>query len=128
MFFFDAKQGVSEPTVTDAKREPRHTLIHLAGFAQRYREASPKTARVIAKNLFEHCLWYFVRPGGAPAIEIVDDDETISLDAVYEEHMVAGATPETIDLKGTKFELIHIKLFLQPRSGVIASPFARRVG
>lgn len=109
-FTFDAKQGVSKPVVTDAKGVPRHTQIHLAGFAQRYREASPKTARVIAKNLFEHCLWYFVRPGGTPAIEIVDDDEAISLDTVYEEQMVSGAKSETINLKGTSFELIHVKL------------------
>lgn len=109
-FTFDAKQGVSKPVVTDVKSVPRHTQIHLAGFTQRYREASPKSARVIAKNLFEHCLWYFVRPEGTPAIEIVDDDETISLDTVYEEQMVSGAKSETIDVKCTSFELIHVKL------------------
>lgn len=109
-FTFDAKQGVSEPTITNAKDEPRCTHIRLTGFARRFREPSPKTARVIGKNLFEHCLWYFVRPGGAPTIEIVDDDETIALDDVYDEHMVAGATTESIDLKGATFDLIHIKL------------------
>lgn len=109
-FTFEAKHGVSEPVVTDAKDELRRTQIHLVGFARRYREASPKTARVIAKNLFEHCLWYFVRPGGTPAIEIVDDDETISLDTVYEKEMVSSAETETIDLKGTRFDLIHVKL------------------
>jgi hypothetical protein len=109
-FSFDAKQGVSEPTITDAKDEPRHTQVRLIGFARRFREPSPKSARVIAKNLFEHCLWYFVRPGGAPTIKVIDDDETIDLEDVYEEHMVAGATNESIDLKGVKFDLIHIKI------------------
>ena len=110
VFTFDAKQGVSDPKDSEVKKEQRRTLVTLSGFVQRYREASPKTAKVIAKNLFEHCLWYFVRPGGAPTIEIIDDDETISLDAVYEEHMLTAATPETIELKGTTFDLIHIKL------------------
>jgi hypothetical protein len=109
-FTFDARQGVSEPTVTEVKDAARHTTIYLTGFATRYRDASPKTAPVIARNLFEHCLWYFVRPGGAPTIEIVDDNETISLDTVYDEQMVAGATPESLEVKGTKFDLIHIKL------------------
>ncbi len=109
-FTFDALHGVTEPVVTDAKDSPRHTQIYLSGFARRYRDASPKTAPVIARNLFEHCLWYFVRPGGAPTIEIVDGDETVSLDTVYEEQMVAGATPESLEVKGTKFDLIHIKL------------------
>lgn len=109
-FRFDAQQGVSDPVVSDVPESPRHTVITLSGFARRYREASPKTAPAIARHLFEHCLWYFVRPGGAPAIEIVDDDETTSLDEVYEEHMVADTHSESVELKGSNFDLIHIKL------------------
>lgn len=109
-FSFDARQGVSEPILTDAKDQPRSTQIRLIGFAKRFQEPAPKTARVIARNLFEHCLWYFVRPGGAPSIAIVDDDETIDLNGVYDEHMVAGATTESIELKGSTFDLTHIKL------------------
>jgi len=109
-FTFDARQGVSEPEVSDAAEAPRHTVITLRGFARRYREASPKTAPAIARHLFEHCLWYFVRPGGAPTIEIIDDGEVIALDTVYEEHMVAAAQPESVDVKGATFDLIHIKL------------------
>lgn len=116
-FAFDARQGVAEPTVTDAKGAPRQTTIYLAGFARRYRQASPKTAAVIARDLFEHCLWYFVRPGGAPTIEIVDSDETVSLEAVYEEQMVAGAATESVEVKGTRFELIHIKLSASSKRG-----------
>lgn len=109
-FTFDAQNGVSDPTTTDESKEERHTVVNLSGFTKRYREASPKTARVIAKNLFEHCLWYFLRPGGAPKIKIVDDEETILLDDVYEQHMIGAAKTEQINLKGNIFELIHIKL------------------
>jgi hypothetical protein len=110
VFRFDAQHGVSDPVVSDVPESPRHTVITLSGFTRRYREASPKTAPAIARHLFEHCLWYFVRPGGAPTIEIVDDDVTTSLDEVYEEHMVAGTHSESVELKGSSFELIHIKL------------------
>lgn len=109
-FAFDARQGVYGPEVANAAGNERLTIIHLSGFSKRYREASPKTARVIAKNLLEHCLWYFVRPGGAPKMEIIDDNEIISLDDVYEEHMISHATLQTINLKGNTFQLIHIKL------------------
>ena len=109
-FAFDVKHGVSTQTTVDAENEPRRTQVHLSGFAKRFRASSPKTARVIANHLFEHCLWYFVRPGGAPTIKVVDDDETIDLDDVYEEQMVAAVTNESIDLKGVKFDLIHIKI------------------
>ncbi len=109
-FTFDSQQGVSNPDVVDAQEQERCTIVHLTGFTKRYREASPKTAKIIAKSLFEHCLWYFVRPGGAPKVLMVDGEETISLHDVYEEHMVDRATTDTIDLKGNSFELIHIKL------------------
>jgi hypothetical protein len=109
-FSFDAKQGVSEPTVTEAKDAPQGTQIRLKGFAKRFREPAPKTAKAIAKNLFEHCLWYFVRPGGAPSILIADEEETLDLNSVYDEHMVAAATTESIQVKGSRFDLIHIKL------------------
>ena len=109
-FRFDAQQGVSELTTTEASNNQRQTTVHLAEFSKRYRKSSPKSAKVIAKNLLEHCLWYFVRPGGTPTIEFVDEDETVSLDETYDEHMVACATSDSMDLKGTSFELIHIKL------------------
>jgi len=110
-FAFNDKNGISKQTSEDAaKKEPRRTQVCLSGFKEKFRAASPKTARVIANHLLEHCLWYFVRQGGAPTIKVVDDDETISLDDVYEEQMVAAATNESIDLKGEKFDLIHIKI------------------
>ena len=55
-------------------------------------------------------MWYFVRPGGAPNIVIVDDDERISLDEIYEQHMMTSASAENINIKESSFELIHIKL------------------
>ena len=109
-FRFDAHQGVSELPTSNVNAPSSQTVIHLSGFSKRYREASRKTTKVIAKNLFEHCLWYFVRPGGAPTIKIIDNDETILLDNIYEEYMVAGASQESIELKGTRFDLIHVKL------------------
>lgn len=97
-FTFDARQGISEPDVVDVLDGERLTTVHLSGFVKRYRDASPKTARVIAKNLLEHCLWYFVRPGGAPKMEIKDDEERISLDDVYEEQMLSRTARESINL------------------------------
>lgn len=110
-FTFNDMHGVSKQSSENAaKKEPRRTQVCLSGFKQKFRAASPKTARVIANHLLEHCLWYFVRQGGAPTIKVVDDDEMINLDDVYEEQMVAAATNESIDLKGEKFDLIHIKI------------------
>lgn len=109
-FSFDASQGVSDESVVDSDSRLQGTEVRLEGFSKRYREVAPKTAETIARDLFEHNLWYFIRQGGAPQIEIIDDDQVISLDQVFEEQMVGNATPESFDLKGETFELTHIKV------------------
>lgn len=110
-FTFDAESGVSEvESRGDESRQARETSITLDGFRKKYRDASPKTTKTIASNLFEHCLWYFVREGGAPVIRILDDGEEINLDDTYAEHMHSSAETERVDIKGYTFDLIHVKL------------------
>lgn len=93
-----------EPSATTS------TSILLSGYHDSYRAKCPKTAKTIADSLLEHCLWYFVRDGGAPKIVVQDGDEEISLDDVFNEHMLSSATRESLELKGHVFELTHIKL------------------
>jgi len=109
-FVFRARDGVADEKQSDAGGSERATCVHLEGFGKKYRESSRKTAKVIANNLLEHCLWYFVREGGAPHITIFDGEERILLDEIYEAEMVASATTETTEIKGVAFELVHIKL------------------
>lgn len=109
-FTFDLNGGISNATVTDTADADRNTCITLESFNESYRVQSPKTNRVIANNLLAHCLWYFVRPGGAPRILVVDGDDRISLDELYEQHMMTSARTETIELNDVAFELVHIKL------------------
>lgn len=110
-FTFTATQGVGNIKVQGvASDSPITTSVHLGGFNQPYREKSPKTAKTIASSLLEHCLWYFVRDGGAPKIRVKDDTEAIDLDEMYDDYMFSSASKETIDLRGNSFELTHIKL------------------
>jgi hypothetical protein len=109
-FLFRSGDGITEKKPTLSSNKRRSTVVLLEGFSDRYREASPKTAQAIANRLLEHCLWFFIRPGGAPRIIVIDEDERISLDDVYETQMVAAATTETIHLKNVRFDLIHMKL------------------
>lgn len=110
-FSFTAVQGIGNCKIADAAVGTRSgTCVHLDGFNKAYREKSAKTARTIANSLFEHCLWYFVRDGGSPQIRIKDDLELISLHEVYDEYMFSSAKKESIEIKGQRFELTHIKL------------------
>ncbi|MDP3584292.1 MAG: hypothetical protein Q8R61_04145 [Thiobacillus sp.] len=110
-FTFTAAQGVGNIKLGDAEpgTQPK-TCVNLNGFNKSYREKSPKTGKTIANSLFEHCLWYFVRDGGAPQIRIKDELELISLDDIYDEYMFSSAKKESVQIKGQSFELTHIKL------------------
>jgi len=110
-FRFDARDGVSAPM--DAEAPPgakRETTVHLDGFRKDYRDASRKTTGTIADCLFEHCLWYFVREGGAPEIVLVDGAERVNLHQVYEEHMHSDAVRESVDIGSYSFDLTHVRL------------------
>ena len=110
-FLFDRDQGVSDHRNCPADFDgPTETVVELQNFKEDYRQYSLKTTHAIATGLFEHCLWYFIREGGAPNIVVSDGDDTVDLDEVYEEHMVSSSQAEQIRVKGRPFELTHVRL------------------
>jgi hypothetical protein len=127
-FTFTAAKGVDGVSVSPSPSAIRRTEVHLNGFKKEYRERAPKTGRTIANDLFEHCLWYFVREGGAPKIKVVDHDEAILLDDVYEQCMYSSAQRQSLTIKGQPFELTHLKLKASaPREPFMAWCAAGRV-
>lgn len=110
-FRFDAASGVSNEETKDAAASSNTgALVELEDFEKRYREHTLKTGKKIADATLEHCLWYFLRPGGAPEVILVDGDETFSLSKLFDEHMYSSAFSETIEIKGRSFDLVHAKL------------------
>ena len=121
-FSFTAEHGIASMKLTNPKEcKNLKTCICLSGFDSQYREKSPKTAETIANNLFEHCLWYFIREGGAPKIKIIDrlGRDEIKLEDVYKQYMVSSSFLESIKIKGKDFNLIHLKL----KTGASKHPF-----
>lgn len=110
-FTFDAAAGVSTgtPETLDG-RGLRRTTITLSGFRDRYRQQAYKTVASIGAAIVEHCLWYFVRPGGTTNMVIEDDGEALQLDDVYEQLMHASAVSEELTIKGEELHLLHVKL------------------
>lgn len=110
-FRFLERGGVVGEQVSEVDSSLKlETKIRLIGFKKRYQEKAPKTAITIAKELLEHCLWYFVRSGGAPIINIFDGEERIPLDDIYHGYMATGSEVEQLTLKNEVFELTHLKL------------------
>lgn len=40
-------------------------VVSLDGFKTSFQQHAPKGVDAIAREVFEHCIWYFLRPGGA---------------------------------------------------------------
>ena len=110
-FRFDAASGISDECIEDVDVATKTgAVIQLDDFEARYREYTRKTGKAITESILEHCLWYFLRPGGAPDICIEDDGEVFSLAEAFAEHMHTSAFTETTKIKGRDFELVHAKL------------------
>lgn len=110
-FIFDAEVGIANHSVEQAPRGAApQTTVRLQGFGDQYKEYARKTAPTIARLLLEHCLWYFIREGGAPKIHVLDPENNLDLDDVYDEHMMSSAKGERLEIKGQGFDITHLKL------------------
>lgn len=109
-FTFDIRDEVSEPKEEVSKTKLVATTITLNGFDERYALGAHKTLEGIATSLLEHCLWYFIRDEGVSQITIFDENESVDLDAVFDDHMHSSSAKESIQVKGENFELTHIKV------------------
>lgn len=84
-------------------------IVHLDGFKDAFQQHAPKTAEAIAREVFEHCIWYFLRPGGAPDVTIVDD-EVVSLNGLMDEFVLSALPLTTVEVKGQKFDMVNLCL------------------
>lgn len=108
-FSFDEENSVTNLEKSLDKSNRLETTVHLQGFFEKYQQGTLKKADSIASSLVEHCLWYFIRSGGAPEIKIIDADETIILSDIYDTYML-DSTPEIIQVGNYRFELTHARL------------------
>ncbi|WP_334078318.1 ATP-binding protein [Microbulbifer sp. M83] len=108
-FRFDENKGVYSARLDSSGEKATGTTVRLIGFGKNYQRAVPKTALSIANQLLEHCLWYFVRPEGAPEIVVQDGDELIRLYQLYDSYMHETARSELVKIQGEDFEVTHIK-------------------
>jgi hypothetical protein len=109
-FAFTAQDGVSDETVRESPGADTGTEVRLQAFADIYREHAPKSALPIAKDILEHCLWYFVRQGGAPRITVIDAGERIELQEVFDDYMLDPSSRQDITVEDQPFSIIHLRL------------------
>lgn len=86
------------------------SIVRLIGFKEYYQQSAAKTVEAIAREVFEHCIWYFLRPGGAPDVIVSDDDDSISLRGLLDDSGYSKTTRATLDIKGKQFDLLGLRL------------------
>lgn len=101
----EVEQEAEPQEITDAG-----SIVSLTGFKKAYQQSAAKTVEAIAREVFEHCVWYFLRPGGAPDVVVLDDEESISLRELLDDSGYSETTRALIDVKGEKFDLLGLRL------------------
>lgn len=87
------------------------SVVSLTGFKKPFQQSAAKTVEAISREVFEHCIWYFLRSGGAPDVIVSDDDgESISLRELLDDSGYSETTRATLEIKGEKFDLLGLRL------------------
>lgn len=109
-FHFSIQNDISDENYKKSLSEIRETSISLTDIHKNYLVYLPKTIETISRNILEHCLWYFIRTGGAPDIVIVDGNESVSLQSEFDYLMIDASENDEFYIHKEKFEITHLKL------------------
>lgn len=109
--FSFSKEGVMPPSPESKSTVPSatQTTVTMSGFYPAYRKYTPKTIHKISELLLEHCLWYFIREGGRPYIKLIDGDESVELDALFDSYTLGNIEYDYANIGSYRFELTYIK-------------------
>lgn len=116
-FRFSVEREVEQDGDADGFMRPGAVVI-LDGFKKAFQQNAPKGVDAIAREVFEHCIWYFLRPGGAPLMTIADDDESVSLADLMDEFVDSAMTSSKIEVKGQRFDMLNLRLKATARNSV----------
>lgn len=94
------------------------TVVHLSGFKDDYQRNAPKGVDSIAREVFEHCVWYFLRPGGAPDVTIADEHESVSLGELMHEFVYSALPRTRFEVEGEAFDMVNLCLKSSTRNAV----------
>jgi hypothetical protein len=129
VFDFNTSNNIHNDEAKPTPLAKIKTTIKLLDIRKEYLKYLRKTASTISRDLLEHCLWYFIRNGGAPEIFLEDSGERISLHKEYDDLMINASDRFTFKIKTRTFDITHVKLksSLQNKHSIIYSAADRVV-
>ena len=112
-FIFDSKNAISSEineTINATKEIENCTSIKLQGLKTKNKNNTPKKLQTIARDVLNHCFIYFVL-GIAPKITVSDENDTISINNLFEKIGKENINNESFKIGNYDFNLIHYKNF-----------------
>lgn len=111
-FDFLPQTGITNLSLMTGEIIPElSTTIRLSEVNPDYHKTLPKSTQTIAHQLLEHCIWYFLRDGGAPEIIIKDEGDmssVINLMNEYENYMSSMAQRDSFSVGAVEFDITHL--------------------
>ncbi|MFD0305199.1 ATP-binding protein [Streptomyces sp. NPDC127119] len=101
----EVEQGVEEDGLDEVG-----TTVCLDGFKKPFQQSALKGVDAIARDMFEHCIWYFLRPGSAPVIMVTDGETTVSLDDLMNDFVYSAMPTSRIEVNGQHFDMVNLCL------------------
>ncbi|HNY05929.1 MAG TPA: hypothetical protein PK500_01190 [Candidatus Egerieousia sp.] len=108
-FYLTSSKIIIDKDAINSPNDNIKTLVELQYIKKEYLKYIPKSSLVIGRYVLEHCLWYFLRVGSAPNITIDDNGDGIALNRIFEDYMANESKTESFTLKGSSFDLTHVK-------------------
>ena len=82
----------------------------------------------VAKLLFEHCLWFFLRDGSCPSIRIVDGCEVTNLSDICNSYLYGNNDNQTsFQIAGETFNILHVRLQKSESNNLISYCAGNRI-
>ena len=107
--FIFSEDGISSESMKLSTDESLKTSILLRYIRKEYKGCFPVKPSTLAKQVLEHCMWFFLRDGSAPTITIEDGEDLICLNREYDSHMLSSSDVNSFSIKGKVFCLTHVK-------------------
>lgn len=114
-FRFSVEREVEHDGGTD-EFDQTGSVVRLDGFKRAFQQYAPKGVEALAREIFEHCIWYFLRPGGAPFITIADDEEMVRLSDLMDEFVESKMTSSLVEVNGQQFDMLNLRLKVTSRN------------
>ena len=113
-FTFDEAYDPDEVEITQVEAEQPGTEIRLIGFREPYKSEAVWDPESIARRMCEHFILLFMQ-AACPRVELVDENQTLLVNDVFEQQFSASARTEEFAIKDRRFSVYGFRLS-EPRS------------